>query len=74
MQPARRDAWNRQIDSRLAAQLARMEADRTFLRRANVGVESMPVEDAERVLDIASAYSWRDPHGNSGAVPHATTK
>ena len=51
------------IDARLRARLAQLDSDCAFLRRSNIGSESMPREDIERVRDIAAAYTWRDHHG-----------
>ena len=39
------------------------DADREFLRRANVGGERMRDEDIERVKQIASNYRWRNVQG-----------
>ncbi|CAN7276915.1 GAF and HD-GYP domain-containing protein [Massilia sp. LjRoot122] len=50
------------IEDRLQSELARMRADRDFLRRANVGGEGMSLEDQERVRRIAQ-YRWTGPEG-----------
>ncbi|RJG01216.1 GAF and HD-GYP domain-containing protein [Noviherbaspirillum sedimenti] len=50
------------IEARLRAQTASLDADRDFLRRANIGGEFMRPEDQERVARIA-AYRWRGPDG-----------
>jgi HD-GYP domain-containing protein (c-di-GMP phosphodiesterase class II) len=42
----------------------RCDADREFLRQANVGSERMGDEDIERVRRISSDYRWRDSDGN----------
>jgi HD-GYP domain-containing protein (c-di-GMP phosphodiesterase class II) len=47
----------------LAAEQARLRADRDFLRTANVGSEGMAPGDQERVRRIA-AYRWTGPDGN----------
>ena len=47
----------------LAAEQARLCADRDFLRTANVGSEGMAPGDQERVRRIA-AYRWTGPDGN----------
>jgi HD-GYP domain-containing protein (c-di-GMP phosphodiesterase class II) len=50
------------IDDRLASELARLRADRAFLRQANVGSEGMSADDQERVQRIAR-YRWTGPDG-----------
>ena len=51
-----------EIDLRLRKELAQLDDDRNFLRRANIGSEGMPPEDQQRVLAIA-AYRWRGMDG-----------
>ena len=51
------------IERQCAARLAEIEADRAFLRRCNIGGESMRPADQERVRQIAARYTWRDPDG-----------
>lgn len=46
----------------LAQELAQLESDKAFLRRANIGGERMSEEDQQRVQSIAS-YRWVDPDG-----------
>nr|WP_319564078.1 HD domain-containing phosphohydrolase [uncultured Rhodoferax sp.] len=43
--------------------LAELEADRSFLRNANVGGEVMSDADVARVREIGSHYTWRNPDG-----------
>lgn len=50
------------IDDGLAAEQARLRADRDFLRHANIGSEGMSPDDQERVRRIA-AYRWTGPDG-----------
>ena len=50
------------VDAALAAELARLDDDREFIRRVNVGAERMSPEDQERVSRIA-AYEWTDLEG-----------
>ncbi|HZW12012.1 MAG TPA: HD domain-containing phosphohydrolase [Noviherbaspirillum sp.] len=50
------------IDERLRNELARLDSDRDFLRRANIGSESMSEDDQERVATIAR-YRWTGPDG-----------
>jgi HD-GYP domain-containing protein (c-di-GMP phosphodiesterase class II) len=50
------------IDMKLEAELAQADADRNFLRFANVGGEAMKPDDQERVKKIA-AYRWVGPDG-----------
>ncbi|HJV74599.1 MAG TPA: HD domain-containing phosphohydrolase, partial [Noviherbaspirillum sp.] len=51
-----------EIDHALAQEIARLDDDRNFLRRANIGSESMSAEDQERVAKIAR-YRWTGPDG-----------
>lgn len=51
-----------EIDARLQQELAQLDADRAFLRRANIGGEQMQAEDQQRVAAIA-AYRWRGVDG-----------
>ncbi len=50
------------IDGGLAAEQARLRADRDFLRHANIGSEGMSPDDQERVRRIA-AWRWTGPDG-----------
>ncbi|SFC96239.1 GAF and HD-GYP domain-containing protein [Massilia yuzhufengensis] len=54
------------IDDRLGSELARIRADRDFLRRANVGGEGMSPEDQERVRRIGQ-LRWTGPDGQEQA-------
>jgi len=51
------------IDTRLREETARLDADRDFLRRANIGGEFMRPEDQERVAQIG-AGRWIGPDGS----------
>jgi hypothetical protein len=51
------------IDAELAQESARLQDDREFLRRANVGGEGMSPADQERVRAIAR-YRWTGPDGH----------
>ena len=51
-----------QIERALEKELARLDDDRDFLRRANIGNEGMRPEDQERVRRIAG-YRWTGPDG-----------
>jgi len=50
----------------LGLRLAEVDADRDFLREANIGGELMTDADIERVRQIARKYRWRAPDGNLG--------
>jgi HD-GYP domain-containing protein (c-di-GMP phosphodiesterase class II) len=52
----------KQIDARLKQELEQLDADRDFLRRANIGGEFMKPEDQARVDEIAR-YRWVGPDG-----------
>jgi HD-GYP domain-containing protein (c-di-GMP phosphodiesterase class II) len=54
-----------QIDEELRDTLRQIEEDGTFLRRCNIGSESMSKDDQERVQQIGLMYKWRDPVGNT---------
>lgn len=57
--PAAEEAVWQECRQRLAA----VDADRDFLRRANIGQEAMATEDQQRVREIAERYRWRNPNG-----------
>jgi HD-GYP domain-containing protein (c-di-GMP phosphodiesterase class II) len=48
----------------LEQHLAGIDADREFLRRINIGGESMKDEDIERVRAVATRYRWVNAEGN----------
>lgn len=50
-------------DAQLAAWLEQCDADRDFLRRANIGGERMSDEDVARVAQIALRYHCQGPDG-----------
>lgn len=52
-----------QIDAELARRLEQLDDERSFLRRANIGVEAMSESDQQRVGTIGTAYRWRTPNG-----------
>jgi HD-GYP domain-containing protein (c-di-GMP phosphodiesterase class II) len=49
--------------TRSRADIDALDADREFLRLANVGAESMKDADLQRVRDIGSAHMWRNAQG-----------
>ncbi|RJG06805.1 GAF domain-containing protein [Noviherbaspirillum cavernae] len=51
-----------EIERELESELARLDDDRAFLRRANFGNEGMSPEDQQRVRDIA-LHRWTGPDG-----------
>jgi HD-GYP domain-containing protein (c-di-GMP phosphodiesterase class II) len=53
------------IEQGLQEGLRQVERDREFLRRCNVGAESMPPEDQERVRKIGTGYKWTDSLGKT---------
>jgi len=53
------------IEMTLRESLRQAERDREFLRRCNVGAESMPPEDQERVRKIGTGYKWTDSLGKT---------
>jgi len=44
-------------------EIAELDEEREFLRRANIGGESMSAEDQQRVRDIGTLHTWRNPAG-----------
>jgi len=52
-----------QIDETLRDTLRKVEDDREFLRRANVGGEAMAPQERERVNRIGTGYKWIDVSG-----------
>lgn len=51
------------VEQAFRERLAEIDADREFLRRANIGSEGMSPEDQQRVREIARRYRWRAPDG-----------
>ena len=49
-------------DEELEKQLARLDADREFIRQRNVGGEAITEEDI-REIDRIATYQWRTPNG-----------
>jgi HD-GYP domain-containing protein (c-di-GMP phosphodiesterase class II) len=60
-------AQDEALDRQLQEQCAQLDADRNFLRHANIGNEGMRPEDQQRVLDIATRQ-WRGPDGELTAA------
>lgn len=52
-----------ETEQRYREKIARYDADRDFLRKANIGGERMSDEDIERVRRIGSEYRWSDVSG-----------
>jgi HD-GYP domain-containing protein (c-di-GMP phosphodiesterase class II) len=52
-----------EIDAMLTDELAQLDEERAFLRRANIGGESMPAEHQQRVREIGRRR-WVGPDGN----------
>jgi HD-GYP domain-containing protein (c-di-GMP phosphodiesterase class II) len=53
------------IEEELRETLRQIDEDRKFLRRCNIGAESMSKEEQDRVHQIGLAYKWRDTSGNT---------
>ncbi|MFZ3223855.1 MAG: HD domain-containing phosphohydrolase [Rugosibacter sp.] len=51
------------VQSALAEQLRALDADRDFLRQANIGSESMAASDQQRVRTIGTERQWRNVDG-----------
>ena len=54
-----------EIDQSLRETLRRIDEDRDFLRRCNVGGEQMPPEAQDRVRRIGTGYKWIDVSGGT---------
>ncbi|KPK55155.1 MAG: phosphohydrolase [Myxococcales bacterium SG8_38_1] len=50
-------------EAELAARVRQIDEDREFLRRVNVGQETMNDADLARVREIAGRYSWTNANG-----------
>jgi HD-GYP domain-containing protein (c-di-GMP phosphodiesterase class II) len=57
------DAAPADAERACARRLAEIDADRAFLRKCNIGTESMRPEDQQRVRQISARYRWRDGDG-----------
>lgn len=68
-QLALRDSNNPDAERQLLLQLQQslkvIDDDRDFLRRVNLGAESMQNDDLKRIHDIAERYYWVNPEGNT---------
>ncbi len=53
------------LEEDLTRHLQQIEADRAFLRQANIGGEPMTAEDQERVKRIGTGYRWIDVGGKA---------
>lgn len=51
------------VQNALAEQLRALDADRDFLRQANIGSESMAASDQQRVRAIGTERQWRNVDG-----------
>ena len=54
-----------EIDRDLRERLRQLDEDRKFLRRCNIGGESMSREEQERVRKIGTTYKWCDTSGGT---------
>ncbi len=54
-----------EIDRDLRDRLRQLDEDRKFLRRCNIGGESMSKEEQDRVRQIGTTYKWRDTSGGT---------
>jgi HD-GYP domain-containing protein (c-di-GMP phosphodiesterase class II) len=52
------------IDQAFREKMRRIEEDREFIRRHNLGGEFMSVDAQARVREIGVKYKWADPSGN----------
>jgi HD-GYP domain-containing protein (c-di-GMP phosphodiesterase class II) len=54
-----------EIERDLRERLRQLDEDRKFLRRCNIGGESMSREEQERVRQIGTSYKWCDTSGGT---------
>ena len=52
-----------ELQAGFTAHVAQLKADREFLRRANIGGETMSEADQQRVRDIGTRYRWTNAAG-----------
>jgi HD-GYP domain-containing protein (c-di-GMP phosphodiesterase class II) len=53
------------LESACATQVEKMNSERAFLRKTNIGGEFMRPEDQQEVRDISARYQWRNPEGET---------
>ncbi len=58
------DTKNQELDKELADEIIKLDQDRGFLHRVNIGGERMKDEDQQRVRQIAN-YRWCGPDGET---------
>lgn len=63
LRPVTDAAAEAQVQQALQQELATLDADRDFLRKANIGGEAMSAADQQRVRDIGVQRQWRNPQG-----------
>jgi HD-GYP domain-containing protein (c-di-GMP phosphodiesterase class II) len=66
-QLALRSATDREAELKLLnasrKEIEKLNEERDFLRKANMGSESMPAQDMQRVRDIGTSHIWRNAQG-----------
>ena len=63
LRPVTDAAAEAQVQQALQQELATLDADRNFLRKANIGGEAMSAADQQRVRDMGVQRQWRNPQG-----------
>ena len=63
LRPVADAAAEAQAQQALQQELAALDADRDFLRKANIGGEAMSAADQQRVRDVGAQRQWRNPQG-----------
>ena len=58
-------AQEAQLQQQCRAETAKLDEEREFLRKANVGGEAMREEEQQRVRDIAASRTWVDAKGET---------
>ena len=76
-------AWRAELEAEQAGTAAALDAERDFLRQANVGAEFMSADACAQVRAIAGRHRWRGPDGREAplldeeeaamlSIPHGT--
>ncbi|NTV96306.1 MAG: GAF domain-containing protein [Thiobacillus sp.] len=61
-------SWREELAARQAETEAELDAERDFLRRANLGGEAMSAEDVARVHALGEGHRWRNPDGREAPL------
>jgi HD-GYP domain-containing protein (c-di-GMP phosphodiesterase class II) len=65
LRPVTDAAADAALESECAAQCEKVDSERAFLRKSNIGGEFMKPEDVQQVRDISTRHRWRNPEGET---------